>query len=147
MAATLDDFERLAAADRFLAIVSVARPDRSVHTSLVNAGVLPHPVDDAPVVGFVASGAARKLAYLRAASSAAVTVHHSWQWMAVEGPVELIGPDDPAGGVEVPQLLRAIFRAAGGAHDDWNEFDRVMASERRTAVFVRPGRLVTNATS
>jgi hypothetical protein len=35
-------------------------------------------------------------------------------------------------------LLRQIFSAAGGTHDDWDEFDRTMERERRTAVFVEP---------
>ena len=42
------------------------------------------------------------------------------------------------------KLLRAIFSAAGGTHDDWDEFDRVMAAERRTAVFVEPVRITSN---
>jgi len=33
-------------------------------------------------------------------------------------------------------LLRDIFTAAGGTHDDWDEYDRVMANERRVAVLV-----------
>ena len=41
-------------------------------------------------------------------------------------------------------LLRAIFVAAGGAHDDWDEYDRVMASERRVAVLVEPERIYGN---
>jgi hypothetical protein len=37
-------------------------------------------------------------------------------------------------------LLREIFTAAGGAHDDWDTYDRVMAEERRTAVLLTPER-------
>jgi hypothetical protein len=37
-----------------------------------------------------------------------------------------------------------VFRAAGGSHDDWDEFDRVMAAERRVAVLIEPARVVTN---
>lgn len=43
-----------------------------------------------------------------------------------------------------PQLLRDIFAAAGGTHDDWDEYDRVMASENRVAVFVTPERVYSN---
>jgi len=70
-----------------------------------------------------------------------------WQWVSVEGPVDMIGPDHPAAGFPpegVPQLLRDIFTAAGGTHDDWPEYDRVMAEERRTAVFITPARITTN---
>jgi len=35
--------------------------------------------------------------------------------------------------------------AAGGTHDDWDTYDRVMAEEHRTAVLVTPGRVYSNA--
>ena len=38
-------------------------------------------------------------------------------------------------------LLREIFTACGGTHDDWDTYDRVMAEERRTAVLVAPERV------
>jgi len=44
----------------------------------------------------------------------------------------------------VPQLLRDVFSAAGGTHDDWDEYDRVMADEDRLAVLVRPERVYSN---
>jgi hypothetical protein len=34
-----------------------------------------------------------------------------------------------------------VFTAAGGVHDDWEEYDRVMAEQRRTAVLVTPHRV------
>jgi hypothetical protein len=37
-------------------------------------------------------------------------------------------------------LLREIFTAAGGTHDDWDTYDRVMAEEHRVAVLVTPER-------
>jgi hypothetical protein len=33
-------------------------------------------------------------------------------------------------------LLRAIFNAAGGTHDDWDTYDRVTAQKRRAAVII-----------
>ena len=35
-------------------------------------------------------------------------------------------------------MLREIFTAAGGSHDDWDAYDRTMLEQRRTAVFVAP---------
>jgi hypothetical protein len=70
-----------------------------------------------------------------------------WEWAAVEGPVDLAGPDDPLDGFDaerVPQLLRDVFTAAGGSHEDWDEYDRVMAQERRLAVLVHPERVYSN---
>jgi hypothetical protein len=59
--------------------------------------------------------------------------------------VRLVGPDDGADlGLDVPETIRSVFRAAGGTHEDWDEFDRVMAAERRCAVFVRADRISTN---
>ena len=64
-----------------------------------------------------------------------------FEWVAVSGPVRLIGPDDGAEhGLDVPATVRSVFRAAGGTHEDWGEFDRIMAAERRCAVFVRAER-------
>jgi PPOX class probable F420-dependent enzyme len=138
---------RLVAADHGLAVTSTARPDGSVHSSVVNAGVLDHPVTGGPVVGFVARGAAVKVRLLRRSGRATVTFRAGWEWVAVEGPVELAGPAAPIAGLapdRVPQLLRDVFSAAGGTHDDWEEYDRVMAAEERLAVLVRPARISSN---
>ncbi|HET6709043.1 MAG TPA: pyridoxamine 5'-phosphate oxidase, partial [Amycolatopsis sp.] len=68
-------------------------------------------------------------------------------WLSVTGAVHLVGPDDPDPGFDpagLPQLLRDVFIAATGTHDDWAEYDRVMAEERRVAVFVRADRIIGN---
>jgi PPOX class probable F420-dependent enzyme len=147
MPADLDLVRRLVNAEHGLAIVSTTRADGSVQTSLVNAGVLADPLTGEPAVGFVAQGAALKVRLIRAAGRAAVTFRSGWEWVGVEGPVTLIGPDDLPSGVDadtVPGLLRDVFTAAGGSHDDWDEFDRVMAAERRLAVLVHPARITSN---
>jgi len=139
MPADLDQVRRLGQADHGLVVVAVARPDGTVNTSVVNAGVLADPVTGDEVVGFVVRGDARKLRYLRENKRAAVTFRSGWQWVTVEGPVRLAGPDDPLPGLspaQIPKLLRDVFTAAGGTHDNWDEYDRVMASEHRTAVLV-----------
>jgi hypothetical protein len=76
-----------------------------------------------------------------------VVLRAGGQWAAVEGPAELSGPDDPLDGVGAGRLrllLREIFSAAGGTHEDFAEYDRVMAAERRTAILVTPARLYRN---
>jgi len=143
----LADFRRIASGDAFLCIVATTRADGSVQASLVNAGVMTHPSGTGEVVAFVARGGAAKIAHVRARPHATVVARAGWEWAAVEGPVELIGPDDPAAGVDAErlrQLLRAVFVAAGGTHDDWDEYDRVMASDRRVVVLVRPDRVYSN---
>jgi hypothetical protein len=114
---------------------------------VVNAGVLPHPHTGTDTVGFVAAGGTRKLAHLRANPTIAVVVRAGWQWTAVEGSAQMIGPDDPHPDVNSEQLrllLRDIFTAAGGTHDDWATYDQVMRDERRTAVLVSPTRVYSN---
>jgi PPOX class probable F420-dependent enzyme len=136
-------FARLVPKDHALAVVSTLRSDGTVQSSVVNAGVIDHPLTGEPTVGFVAAGNARKLANLRERPRATVVMRAAWAWACVEGPVTLIGPDDPVDGVDDERLrllLRDVFSAAGGTHDDWDTYDAVMAAERRTAVFVTPER-------
>ena len=147
MATDLDLVRRLVAADHGLAVVATTRADGSVHASVVNAGVLDDPLTGAPAVALVARGSARKVGLARAAGRAALTFRAGWEWVAVEGPVTLIGPDDVPDGYDIsrlPQLLRDVFTAAGGTHDDWDTFDRVMAEEGRIAVLVQPDRISSN---
>jgi PPOX class probable F420-dependent enzyme len=147
MAADLALVRRLVAAEHGLAVVATTRSDGSLHASVVNAGVLDHPVTGRPVVGLVARGDAAKLRLLRRTGRASVTFRSGWEWAAVEGPVDLAGLDDPLEGFDpaaLPGLLRDVFTAAGGTHDDWDEYDRVMAAERRTAVLVEPSRVLGN---
>jgi PPOX class probable F420-dependent enzyme len=148
VSADLDLVRRLVSADHGLAVVATTRNDGTVHSSVVNAGVLDDPITGLAVVGFVTAGSALKLGLLRRSGRAAVVFRAGWEWVAVEGPARLIGPDDPADGFPVdrlPSLLREVFSAAGGTHDDWAEFDRVMAAERRAAVFIEPARFTSNA--
>src|SRR4051794_10981830 len=143
----LADFRRIAAADSFLCVVATARADASVQASIVNAGVMAHPAGGEDVVAFVARGGSRKVAHLRARPRATVVARAGWEWAAVDGDVELIGPDDPAAGIDDDRLrllLREVFVAAGGTHDDWDAYDAAMASERRVAVLVRPRRVYSN---
>ena len=144
----LKDFARLVGRDHGLCVVSTLQPDSTIQSSVVNAGVLDHPVTGKPVVGLVARGGSRKLANLRARPRATVVVRAAWEWVAAEGPVDLAGPDDGLGDLDAERirlLLREIFTAAGGTHDDWDTYDRVMAEEHRTAVLVTPARVYSAA--
>jgi hypothetical protein len=60
--------------------------------------------------------------------------------------VTIVGLDEPGGAdpEELRVLLRDVFSAAGGTHDDWDEYDRVMHTERRAAVLVTPERITGN---
>jgi PPOX class probable F420-dependent enzyme len=143
----VEQVRRLAAADHGLAVVATLREDGSIQCSVVNAGVLDHPLSGRPVVGLVAIGGSRKLANLRLRPRATVVFRAGWQWIAVEGRTTLVGPDDRLDGFDdgrIPQLLRYVFTAAGGTHDDWATYDRVMAEERRTAVLIELERVYSS---
>ena len=142
----LQDVLKIAQRERFLAVVSTLRADSTIQSSIVNAGVLAHPIDGGEVVGFVTYGRA-KLAHLRQRPQVTLTFRSGWEWAAVEGRAELIGPDDPRPDIDpepLRLLLRQVFSAAGGTHDDWDAYDREMAEQRRAIVLVSPTRIYSN---
>ena len=136
MALDLDPVRRIVAQDHGLASIAVVRADGTPHTSLVNAGVLDHPRTAEPVVGYVTYGKV-KLRNLRERPATSILWRAGWQWAGVEGPSELIGPGD-TDAESLRLLLRAVFTACGGTHDDWDTYDRVMREEGRVAVLVAP---------
>jgi PPOX class probable F420-dependent enzyme len=143
----LDDFAGLVGRDHGLSVVATLRADGTILSSVVNAGVLRHPVTGAPVIGFTTRRGAAKLAHLRVRPRASLTVRAGWEWAAAEGPAELAGPDDPMAGIDGERLrvlLRDVFTAAGGTHDDWDAYDAVMAAEGRAAVLLTAERLYSN---
>lgn len=139
---------RYGAPERWIAVLVTLRRDGEPSTSVVNAGILQHPVTGDATVAFVSRGATAKLANLRRRPRATLVFRAGWEWVAVSGPVELAGPDDALPGLAGPDavagLLRDVFHAAGGHHDDLAGYDAVMARERRTAVLLRPDRFATN---
>lgn len=143
----LEPVRRIVAQEHGLASVSVVRADGTPHTSLVNAGLVTHPVTGRVVVGYVTYGR-MKLRTLRARPATSLLWRAGWRWAAVDGSSELIGPDDPCAEVDAEGLrllLRAVFVGAGGTHDDWDTYDRVMHEERRVAVLVEPSKVYGNA--
>lgn len=140
---TFEDAATLAHNESSLAVISTSRADGGIQASVVNLAFTDHPFDGGPVVAFVTYGGV-KLAHLRARPAAAATVRSGWRWATIEGTATLIGPDDPHPGVDDERLrllLREIFIAAGGTHDDWPTYDRVMREQRRTVVFLTPTRV------
>ena len=135
----------LASREAGLAVVLTYRSDGTAHASVVNAGVVTHPVSGEPAVGFVVQGgAAKEAANLRARPEATVVFRSGWDWVAIEGDVDLVGPDDRecVGSDAAASVFHEIYAAAiGGTPDDW--VTRVMGAievERHTAVLLRPSR-------
>ncbi|HXA31816.1 MAG TPA: TIGR03618 family F420-dependent PPOX class oxidoreductase [Acidimicrobiales bacterium] len=143
---TLADVVDIGSHDGFLAVVSTLRLDGTIQSSVVNAGVLAHPVSGVDVVGFATYGKA-KLTNLRSRPQVSVTFRAGWKWATVEGRAELVGPDDTCVGLDsetLRLLLRAVFTAAGGTHDDWDSYDQTMIEQGRTVVLVSPTRIYSN---
>jgi PPOX class probable F420-dependent enzyme len=141
--ATLSGAAALARDDQGLVVVATLREDGTIQSSLVNAGVLTHPVTGEQALAFVTYGKV-KLANLRVRPQVSATFRNGWQYATVEGNAELVGPDDPKQWLDAEGLrllLREVFTSAGGTHDDWDEYDRVMAEQRRTVVLVKPTRV------
>jgi PPOX class probable F420-dependent enzyme len=143
---TLQDAMEIARREQYLAVVSTLRGNGTIQSSVVNAGALVHPIEAAEVIGFVTYGQT-KLANLRARPQLSVTFRSGWEWATVEGLAQLIGPNDPNSGISADRLrllLREVFTAAGGTHDDWDAYDVAMAEQGRTAVLIRPTRIYSN---
>lgn len=146
--ATFDDIRRVVALDHGLAGLSTLRADGHVQSVVVNAGVVEHPVTGDLAAGFVGRPGTAKLVHLRRRPYGTLLWRAGWTWVAAEGAVELIGPDDALPGFDaarLPALLRTIHASAGSGHeDDWVEFDRTVAAERRVAVLLTPQRIYVN---
>ncbi len=137
---------QLGAQEHYLGVLVTQHADGRPQVAVVNFGVVEHPVTGELCVALVARRGA-KLANLRRTPTATLVVRAGWEWIAVTGAVTLAGPDDPhpdLDSVTRRSLLREIFHAAGGHHDDLDRYDEVMAAERRTAVLIAPHHFVTN---
>ena len=142
----LDHVAELGRRDKGLAIAATLRADGTIQSSLVNAGVMADPLTGEQVLAYVTYGKV-KLANLRQRPQTATTFRAGRQWATVEGSAQIIGPDDPHPDVDSERLrllLREVFTAAGGTHDNWAEYDRAIADQRRTIVLVRPTRIYGN---
>src|SRR4029079_16303127 len=102
----LELIARYGARERWLAVLVTLRPDGEPSTSVVNAGILAHPVPGREVGAFVARGATAKLANLRRRPRATLVFRAGWEWVAVTGPVELVGPDHHLTGLAADALPR-----------------------------------------
>ena len=115
--ATLDDMREMLADEAGLVTVATIRDNGHPLLSIVNAGVMDHPVSGEPVIAFVSGGSAVRLTHLRKRPHLDVLVRRGWRWAAASGDAELIGPDDQ------PQKL------SGTDHDIASLMDRRVTLE------------------
>ncbi len=118
------------------AIVTTIGPAGNAQSTIVRAG--PHEGK----MAFVVRGATVKLKNLgKNPRCTVLTVKPDWsRYATVEGNATTHRPDN-TDAEELRLLLRAAFAAAGGTHDDWDEYDRVMHEEQRAVVLVTPDRV------
>ena len=140
----LEDFARLVDGDHGLCVVSTLRPDedhrlvggergRPAASGDRQPGRRPGQPRRRAAAGAPAGPAAGRGGRRRA----------GWPWAAVEGPAGWPAPTTE-NGVDAERLrllLREIFTTARQRADDFDAYDRVMASERRVAVLVSPARV------
>lgn len=146
--ASLDTVRSFLSDEHGLAVVSTVQADGAVLSTVVNCGVIDHPVTHEPRLAFVSLGGAARLRHIRGGSPVTAAIRRGWNWVSVTGAAELIGPDDNAHALDADRiriLLRDIFSAAGGDHDDWDTYDQTMRDQARTAVLITPSRIRGNS--
>ena len=84
-------------------------------------------------------GNSAKLANLKRNPRCTVlTLNPNWSsYVVVEGDAEIHGWDN-TDHEELRIMLREAYKACGGDHPDYDEYDRVMREDRRAVVVVRP---------
>lgn len=130
-----------------LVTVSTTQVDGRVLSSVVNCGMIEHPLTGDTCVAFVSGSKAARLKHIDRGSQVTITARRGWAWSSVTGPADLIRPEQVPESIDKEQmrlLLREVFHAAGGVHDDLEEYDRAMAQEGRVVVCVTPERVLGN---
>ena len=130
-----------------LATVSTTQADGRVLSTVVNCGMIEHPLTGDTCVAFVSGSKAARLKHIDRGSQVTVSVRRGWAWSSVTGPADLIRPEKRPKSIDTEQmrlLLQEVFHAAGGVHDDLEEYDRAMAQEERVVVCITPKRILGN---
>jgi PPOX class probable F420-dependent enzyme len=130
---TLDDVAAMLEQQPY-AVVSTIRPSGTVQSTLVNVGLYDNGI------GFTTSGRTLKEYNLKRNPACTVTIHHGPYWITAEGRARLYSWDqtDPE---TMRRLLRELYVIAGGTHDEWETYDRVVREEQRAAVVMVPERI------
>ena len=130
-----------------LATVSTTQIDGRILSTVVNCGMIEHPITGDTCVSFVSGSNAARLKHIERGSQVTVSVRRGWVWSSVTGPAYLIKPESLPEGIDSEKmrlLLREVFHAAGGVHHDLEEYDEAMDGEKRVVVCVSPDRILGN---
>ena len=115
---------------RFLAqnhngVITTYRRSGAAQMSIVTCGLY------GDGVAFTVSGVPAKLANL-------VSQPDWWGYVVLQGTARLYSPGNTDPG-ELRQVLRDVYQAAAGQpHPDWDDYDRAVAADSRSAIIVIP---------
>ena len=143
----IETFSNYLSEETGLATVSTTQADGRVLSTVVNCGMIKHPLTGSTCVAFVSGGNAARLKHVDRGSQVTVSVRRGWAWSSATGPADLIRPGSLPENINAEKmrlLLREVFHAAGGTHDDLQEYDRAMVEEKRVVVCVTPERILGN---
>ncbi len=143
----IETFSNYLSEETGLATVSTTQVDGKVLSSVVNCGIIQHPLTGATCVAFVSGSNAARLKHIDRGSQVTISVRRGWAWSSVTGPADLIRPENLPDSIDTEKmrlLLREVFHAAGGVHDDLEEYDRAIAEEGRVVICVIPERILGN---
>ena len=73
-----------------LATVSTTQADGRVLSSVVNCGIVEHPIKGETCVAFVSSGKAARLKHIDRGSQVTISIRRGWTWSSVTGHADLI---------------------------------------------------------
>ena len=121
-------------AENHNAVITTYRHNGSAQMSIVTCG----PYGDG--VAFTVSGVPAKLANLRRDPRCSILVSQPdwWGYVVLQGTARLYSPGhtDPE---ELRHVLRDVYQAASGhPHPDWDDYDRAVAADSRSAIIVVP---------
>ena len=116
------------------AVITTYRRNGAAQMSIVTCGLY------GDGVAFTVSGTPAKLTNLRRDPRCSILVSQTdwWGYVVLQGAARLYSP-----GVTDPDELRTVLRdvyvaAAGQPHPDWDDYDRAVAADSRSAIVVIP---------
>ena len=145
---SLPDVQSFLNSENGLATVSTIQIDGGILSSVVNCGVVTHPRTKDLCVAFVSVGEAARLKHIQRGSKVTISIRRGWKWVSVTGNAALFGPENISNSLSAESLrllLRDVFVAAGGKHDNFEEYDQVMASEKRVVLCIEIERILGNS--
>ncbi len=116
------------------AVLGTFRENGAIQMSIISCGAY------RDGVAFTTVGSAAKLANLRRNPKCTLLLSQAdwWNYMVLEGKAKLLSPEntDPE---ELRIALQEVYRAVAMTdHPDWDDYDRAMREDRRSAIIVAP---------